>query len=78
MSAPAWHAQADRISDAIVKVLNAEREKDPSPMGLLGGQLLALWALERTAPAAPFPPSLRALFEAVHACLEVMNDLRDE
>lgn len=67
-----WDA-ADRISDRIVDIVNEEldtmrKAESIDPLGLLAGQLLALLALVRTAPAI-HPPSFAAVADAAQDCL---------
>src|SRR5262245_29013401 len=69
---PLW-AVADRISDQITDILNAElivmREQGRiDPIQLFAGQCLALFAFERTMPRVK-PPSLHGLFVALDLAL---------
>lgn len=68
--------QADRISDAIVDLLNREKEApDMHPLEILGGQLLAFKAYLATAPKAR-PGELMVFEEAVDACLYALRQHR--
>lgn len=69
-------AVADRISDAIVDLINAElkamRDEDRvDGLQLLAGQLLAFCALHRTMPAV-MPKTLKVARDAIQACLADM------
>jgi hypothetical protein len=61
---------ADRVSDGIVNVLNAElAEHGPEPVQMLAGQLLALIGYLRTAPEKHMPDEVIALRIAAQDCL---------
>ena len=68
---------ADDFSDYIVEEVRREiaanaDKPDWSPLQLLGGQLLALKALQRTMPESSAPRSFKALFLVVD---DVLNEL---
>ncbi len=71
---PEFWADADRISDAIVVVINHEIKAGTSPVQILTGQLLAFKALMWTTPALR-PVSLDRLEAAIDTLLdEVMTE----
>jgi hypothetical protein len=65
-------AQADRISDRIIDLINAERRKPGfSPMQMMAGQMLAILGFMRTAPAFR-PQQITDAQAAVEDCLKMM------
>jgi hypothetical protein len=70
----AWE-YADRISDRIVDLLNAEMKANPgfSPVQLFAGQMLAMVAMLKTAEGLNKPPELVAVETAIWACLQSMQ-----
>jgi hypothetical protein len=73
---------ADRLSDKIVALVNAEIRERPdfSVAELLAGQLLALLALQRTAEGFghPQPLPFQAVQMAAEACLRSLMDVYPE
>jgi hypothetical protein len=70
----AWE-YADRISDQIVDLLNAEIKANPgfNPVQLFAGQMLAMIAMLNTAEELNKPPELVAVETAISACLQSMQ-----
>lgn len=65
-------ADADRISDSIVDLLNEERKRpDFSPLQMFAGQMLAMLAMLRTAPPDT-PQELMLVRSAIELCLHSM------
>jgi hypothetical protein len=65
--------QADRISDAIVDLLNAEIKRPGfSPIQLLAGQMLAMCAMASTCPKSLAPPEYIEVMNAIARCLGSM------
>ena len=69
----AWEA-ADRLSDKIVDLLNAERQLPGfSPVQAIGGQMLAIMAMLETAEKIGMPPELARVKDAIQDCLRSMH-----
>jgi hypothetical protein len=73
---------ADRVSDGIVDLVNAELEDmkqstgHMKPLQILAGQLLALMATFNTMPEEDHPMSLDKLQFAVAECLKSMMNVK--
>jgi hypothetical protein len=61
-------ANADRISDRIVDVINEEQRGGVGLIDIFAGQLLALMAINQITPE-PRPLSFDVVMGAVHSCL---------
>ena len=66
---------ADRISDRIVDLLNAEMKANPGfdPVQLFAGQMCAMMATLNTAKGLSKPPELVAVEAAMVTCLRSMQ-----
>jgi hypothetical protein len=73
-AADKWQ-DADRISDTIVDLLNAELAT-VSPVEVLAGVMLAMMALLKTAPTQNMPVPLMVAGAAIEECLTTMRDPR--
>jgi hypothetical protein len=64
---------ADRVSDKIVDLINAEREReDFTPIQMFAGQLCAMLALLRTADGIPLPMAMIEIRVAIEKCLSTI------
>jgi hypothetical protein len=72
MSADDKWQDADRISDTIVDLLNAELAT-VSPVEVLAGLMLAMMALLKTAPTQNMPVPLVVAGAAIEECLTTMR-----
>jgi hypothetical protein len=60
---------ADRISNAMVDLMQAEVKNGVSPVSVLAGQLLSLMSLLSTMPRTDPPTSVLMVEKAVAVCL---------
>lgn len=69
--------EADRISDAVVNLVNDAIKRNVNPLAVLAGLLMGLWSFLRTAPLNDAPPEIASLQSSVLrtlACLvQTMN-----
>lgn len=72
-------SDADRISDKIIDMVNAELKSEIGPLQIYAGQLLALMGFIRTAPSVFRPASFDAVEKVISDCLHDMTTAhRDE